>query len=143
MRKNNTILGFDFGLKRIGVAVGQTITHSANPLMILQAKNGVPNWNDIKKLIIKWGVDALIVGLPLNMDGTEQPITQCAKKFGEQLKTHFALPIYFVDERLTTVAARDEMHTHLKGVARFDRADSMSAKLIVESWFNSRNERII
>ncbi len=130
----NTILGFDFGLKRIGVAVGQMITHSANPLTVLQARNGVPNWNDIKKLIIEWGVDALIVGLPLNMDGTEQPITQRAKEFGEQLKTHFALPIYFVDERLTTVAARDIMHTQSDKRKRFDRADSMSAMLIVESW---------
>lgn len=134
--KNNVVLGFDFGLKRIGVAVGQAITQSANPLTVLNAKNGVPNWNDIKKLIDEWGADALIVGLPLNMDGTEQFITQKAREFAAGLKKHFQLPLYFSDERLTTVAAREEMHATLKGAARFDKADSVSAKLIVESWFN-------
>ena len=131
---HHIILGFDFGLKRIGVAVGQSITQSANPLVVLPAKNGIPNWHDIKKLIDEWGIDALVVGLPLNMDGTEQPITERARLFGQQLKTHFQLTVYFMDERLTTVAARDEMHAQLKGAARFDRADSMSAKLIIESW---------
>ncbi len=131
-----TVLGFDFGLKKIGIAVGQTVTKTANPLTILKAKNGVPDWTDIKKLIIEWDVDTLIVGLPLNMDGTEQFITKQAKKFGEQLKDHFQLPVIFVDERLTTVAARDEMHSTLKGAARFEKADSMSAKLIVESWLS-------
>lgn len=133
----HTVLGFDFGLKRIGVAVGQTITQTARPLTILNASQGVPNWLEIKKLILEWGADALIVGLPLNMDGTEQPITERAREFGKQLQAHCQLSVFYVDERLTTVAARDEMHTHLKGAARFDRADSMSAKLIVESWFGS------
>lgn len=133
---HNVILGFDFGLKRIGVAVGQMITQSANPLPILNANRGVPNWIEIKKLIIEWGADTLIVGLPLNMDGTQQPITKQARLFGEQLEKHFHLPVIFVDERLTTVAAREQMHSTLKGAARFDRADSMSAKLIIESWMN-------
>ena len=79
----HTILGFDFGLKRIGVAVGQTVTQSARPLTILNAKQGVPDWLEIKKLILEWGVNALIVGLPLNMDGTEQPITARAREFGQ------------------------------------------------------------
>lgn len=134
---HHIILGFDFGLKRIGVAVGQSITQSANPIKVLSAKNGVPNWVEIKKIIAEWGVDTLVVGLPLNMDATEQPITQRARDFGAQLEAQFHLPVFFVDERLTTVAARDEMHTKLKGTARFDHADSMSAKLIVESYFNS------
>lgn len=136
MHRHNIILGFDFGLKRIGVAIGQSITQSANPLVVLAAKNGVPNWVEIKKLIEEWGVDTLIVGLPLNMNGTEQPITERARLFGQQLEAQFHLPVYFVDERLTTVAARDSMHNTLKGAARFDRADSMSAKLIIESYFN-------
>lgn len=131
----HVVLGFDFGLRRIGVAVGQTITQSARPLTILNAKQGTPDWHEIKKLILEWGANALIVGLPLNMDGTEQPITERARAFGQQLQAHFQLPIYFVDERLTTVAAREEMHSQLKGAARFDHADSVSAKLIVESWF--------
>ncbi|HLB55835.1 MAG TPA: Holliday junction resolvase RuvX [Coxiellaceae bacterium] len=131
---HHIILGFDFGLKRIGVAVGQTTTRSANPLTILKADRGVPHWDEIKKLITEWGADTLIVGLPLNMDGTEQFITQQAKIFGEELKKHFKLPVIFVDERLTTIAAKDEIHSTRKGAARFERADSVSAKLILESW---------
>ena len=134
---HKVVLGFDFGLKRIGVAVGQTITGSANPLTILKANRGEPDWSLIQKLIDEWAADALVVGLPLNMDGTEQPITTKARAFAQQLEKNFYLPVYLVDERLTTVAAKDEMHTHLKGAARFDRADSISAQLIVESWMRS------
>ena len=72
------------------------------------------------------------------MDGSEQRITQYAKQFGNTLHEKFCLPIYFTDERLTTVAARDEMHTHLTGSARFEQADSVSAKIIVESWMGNK-----
>ncbi len=137
--KKNTVLGFDFGLKHIGVAVGQAITQTASPLIVLNANRGVPNWSEIKKLIIEWGADTLIVGLPLNMNGTEQPITQQAREFGEQLKKQFQLPVIFVDERLTTIAAKDEMHATRQGAARFERADSVSAKVIVERYFDSDN----
>lgn len=134
MKQIQVVLGFDFGLSKIGVAVGQLITQSANPLAILKASRGVPEWHRIQMLIEEWGVDALIVGLPLNMDGTEQPISQKARHFGEALKNRFHLPVYFCDERLTTIAARDEMHATIKGRARFENPDSVSAKLIVESW---------
>lgn len=134
---HNTILGFDFGLSKIGIAVWQTITKTARPLSIIAAKRGIPDWAAIQTLIEEWGVDALVVGLPLNMDGTEQPISVKARVFSDQLKQQFRLPVYLVDERLTTVAARDEMHTHLKGQARFAQADSVSAKLIVESWMQT------
>ena len=135
---HRSILGFDFGLSKIGLAVGQMITQSANPLIILKANRGVPDWHAIQKIIDEWGVDALVVGLPLNMNGTEQPITHKARAFGEALKKQFELPVYFSDERLTTIAARDEMHTHVKGQARFANVDSVSAKLIVESWMASQ-----
>ena len=132
------ILGFDFGLSKIGVAIGQMVTCSATPLTLLKAKRGVPDWQLINQIIKDWDADAIVIGLPLNMDGTEQYITRRAREFGEALKKQFTLPIYFSDERLTTIAARDEMHTHLKGAARFENADSVSAKLIVESWMRSQ-----
>ncbi len=132
------ILGFDFGLSKIGVAIGQMVTRSATPLTILKANRGAPDWQLIKKMIEDWDADAIVVGLPLNMDGTEQYITKRVREFAGILKKQFTLPVYFSDERLTTVAARDEMHTHLKGAARFAQADSMSAKLIVESWMQSQ-----
>lgn len=132
------VLGFDFGLKKIGVAVGQCITQSANPLNILKAQNGTPQWDLIAALIAEWGAEALIIGLPLNMDGSEQPITKRAKRFANQLHGRFKLPIFLVDERLTTIAAKDHMHTTIEGRGRFGLADSISAKLIVESWLRSQ-----
>lgn len=136
-QQHTVVLGFDFGITKIGMAVGQTITHSARPLSVLKAKNGVPDWMLIKRAINEWGVDALVVGLPLNMDGTEQPLTVRARQFAEALKQQCLLPMYLMDERLTTVAAREAMHSQLKGAARFEKADSVSAQFILESWFRS------
>lgn len=132
------VLGFDFGLKKIGVAVGQLVTQTATPLTLLKSQNGTPDWQEIEQIIIDWAIDGLIIGLPLNMDGTEQPITKQAKKFGRRLQARFHLPIYFIDERLTTVAAKDIMHTRANGKKRFEPADSISAQLIVESWLRSQ-----
>ena len=93
------LLGFDFGMKRIGVAVGQTVTKTARPLETLKAKQGVPHWEKILKLIKTWQPDALIVGIPLNMDGTPQPLTEAAEQFANELKKRFELPVYGIDER--------------------------------------------
>lgn len=140
MPKNNTlrqgiVLSFDFGMKRIGIAVGQTATQTANPLPIISAKQGVPDWQQMAKLLKTWQPIALIVGLPLNMDGTEQSITIAAKQFAEQLKERFFLPVYTVDERLTTVAARTQLfeeggYRHLKKQS----VDSVAAQLILQDW---------
>lgn len=135
---NITVLGFDFGMKHIGVAVGQTITRTANPLNSLKAVDGIPNWDDIKKLIITWNARALVIGIPLNMDGTEQPITAAAKKFGNRLEAKFRLPIHQVDERLTTVEAKQQLFDSL-GYKALEKTsiDSYSAKLILESWLQN------
>jgi putative Holliday junction resolvase len=77
---SRTALGFDFGAKNIGIAVGQDLTKTANPLTVIKAKDGKPQWEEIQDLIDQWKPDILIVGLPLNMDGTEQAMTQAAKK---------------------------------------------------------------
>ena len=79
-----TLLGFDYGLKNIGVAVGQDLTQTANPLTVIKARDGIPNWDDIEALITEWQPKLLIVGLPLNMDGTEQQMTTAARKFGNR-----------------------------------------------------------
>ena len=89
MKTINVILGFDFGLKRIGVAVGQTVTHSARGLTVLQAQDGKANDNEIAQLIQQWQPDALLVGIPLNMDGTEQSITHRARQFANELEKKF------------------------------------------------------
>jgi len=135
---NKVYLGFDFGLKRIGVAVGQTVTKTAQPLKTIHAKNGVPDWMEIKSLIDEWKPDGLIVGLPLNMDGTKQPITRAAENFVDELKNHYTLPTHIVDERLTTVAARSEVFEQ-GGYKALKKAevDTIAAQIILEEWMNN------
>lgn len=127
------LLGFDFGLKRIGVAVGQTVTQSARPLETISAKAGTPNWQIIEKLIAKWQPDALVVGKPLNMDGTLQHISIKAQAFANELKTRFNLPVYEIDERLTTKEAREQLYNQggykaLQG----GQVDRVAAQLILQ-----------
>ncbi len=143
MHEHNEIaLGFDFGLKRIGVAVGQTLTCSATPLDTLYAKNGVPEWNQIQKLIKEWQPTLLIVCIPLNMDDTEQAITHAAKQFAKELNTRFNLPISEVDERLSTKEARQQIfdaggYKALKETP----IDSIAAVIILEQWLRTHDHR--
>jgi putative Holliday junction resolvase len=139
--KPATLLGFDFGMKSIGVAVGQTITKSAKPLTTLKAKNGMPNWSLLAQLIGEWRPDALVVGIPYNMNGTDQPITQAAKEFAQNLQRRFSLPIHLVDERLTTVEARARLFGE-KGYRGMQKAavDAKAAQLILESWMAQQDE---
>ncbi|MBA3661316.1 MAG: Holliday junction resolvase RuvX [Gammaproteobacteria bacterium] len=130
------LLAFDFGMKRIGVAIGQTITQTATPLTTLTAKEGVPPWTEIAKIIKKWRPDALIVGIPLNMDGTPQSITLSARTFAENLMQTFDLPVLEMDERLTTKDAREQLFTQGGYRALQDgQVDRVAAQLILENWF--------
>lgn len=130
------LLAFDFGTKRIGVAVGQLITQTATPLATLKAKNGIPDWHEVNKLINKWRPNALIVGIPLNMDGTEQKITEHARNFAKQLAHETGLPIFETDERLTSTAAREKLFAAGGYKALQDgQVDSAAAQLILQNWF--------
>ena len=140
MPNDQTLLGFDFGLKHIGVAVGQTFTHTAQPLTSLKAEKGIPQWEEIKKLINTWQPHALVVGIPLNMDGTEQPLTHAAKKFAASLEQHFHLIVHLVDERLSSVEARAHLFEHGGYKSLQKKAiDSMAAKLILETWLSNHH----
>lgn len=137
---NQTVLGFDFGMKRIGVAVGQSITRTANPLVILSAKQGEPEWKEIEKLIQQWKPAALIVGRPLHMDGSTQSITTAAEHFANELKSRYGLPVHEVDERLSTVEARANMFE--QGGYRAlhkKRVDSVAAQVILEDWLKRQD----
>lgn len=128
-------LGFDFGYKRIGIAVGQMLTGSASPLSTLDAKLGVPNWDTIQKLVNQWTPLAMVVGLPTCIDDTEQYTTAGARGFARQLRKRFSLPVHLVDERLTTVEAR--AHLFAKGGYRKIKnteVDSIAACIILEQW---------
>lgn len=130
------LLGFDFGTKRIGVAVGQTVTKTARPLTVIPAKEGTPDWEKLNKIVETWKPDALIVGIPVNMDGSRQLLTQKAQKFSDLLKSHFNLPVFGVDERLTTRDAREEVFNQGGYRALQNRQiDAIAAQLILQTWF--------
>ena len=135
---NRSLMGFDFGTKSIGIATGQEITGSASPLTSLNANEGIPDWAQIEKLLKEWQPDLLIVGLPLNMDGTEQEMTQRARKFGQRLHGRFGFQVEFKDERLTTTDAKARLFEHggYRALGK-SRVDAVSAQLILESWMES------
>lgn len=124
-------LGFDFGTTKVGIAVGQAITKSANPLTILPIKNGMPAWQDILSIVQKWKPAALIVGLPLTAQGEPYKLTHAAKRFGEALVLHTKLPVHFIPEHLTTRAAKDATATH-----KHLLVDAKAASLILETWLS-------
>ncbi len=130
-----TVLAFDFGTKSIGVAVGQEITATASPLPALKARDGIPDWAQVETLYTQWEPDLVVVGLPLNMDGTEQDVTQRAKKFANRLHGRFRRPVETWDERLSTADAK-AMLFELGGYKKLtkDKVDSVSACVIFTSW---------
>ena len=139
MPEIKTIIGFDFGSKYIGVAVGQTSPSLAQPLTSFAVKNGDLPWKEIAQLLQVWSPDILVVGIPLNMDGSEQPITHLARDFLMGLKNRFQLPVFPVDERLTTVEARSRLFA-VGGYKALKKKsiDSIAAQLIVEMWLENR-----
>lgn len=124
-------MAFDFGMNKIGVAVGQMVTRSANPLTILKAKDGIPNWDEIGKLIKEWQPDQLIVGLPLNMDGTESEMSRLAEKFSRRLNGRLNIPCATMDERLSSFEAEQYAE-------KDEKLDAIAAKLILETWLGQQ-----
>lgn len=133
---SGTLIAFDFGTRSIGTAVGQRITGTARPLAALKAQEGTPDWNLIERLLKEWQPEAVIVGLPLNMDGTEQLLTAKARKFANRIHGRFGVKIILHDERLSTVEARAGLFEQ-GGFRALNKGkiDSASAVVILESFF--------
>lgn len=106
--RDGYVLGIDFGLKHIGIAVGQTVTQTSRGLMTLQARNGKPNWSQIDQLVAQYRPIALVVGLPLNMDGSGSDMSKRAHRFAQHVARHTLLPTYLADERLSSWAVKDD-----------------------------------
>ncbi|MFT5690867.1 MAG: putative Holliday junction resolvase [Oceanicoccus sp.] len=142
MASAKTILCFDYGTKTIGVAVGQSITNTANPLTELRAKDGIPNWSEIELIIKEWQPDLVLVGLPLNMDGSYSELTQRADKFGRRIHGRFGCPVEMVDERLSSFEAKGIIISST-GSRNFkdNRIDSLAAKIILDDWFSITREQ--
>lgn len=133
-----TVLAFDFGTRKFGIAVGQRITATAGPLPPMPSRDGIPDWAVVDTLVGEWQPQALLVGLPLNMDDTESELSRLARKFGRRLDARYRLPVFMVDERLTSRAARDllsEAGSRHKG--KLASVDSTAAVLLAEAWLES------
>jgi putative Holliday junction resolvase len=132
-----TLLGFDFGTQRTGIAVGQSITGTATALCTVNARNEQPDWDRILELIDEWQPDALVVGLPLHADGSDSEITRAARKFAQQLEGRSRLPVHIMDERLSSHAAKQLQHrdnTDSKA-----GIDAIAAMIILQNWLETEN----
>lgn len=137
-------LGFDYGSQRIGVAVGQTLTTSAQPLTTVLVKNQEPDWASISALIKEWQPQVLVVGLPIRADGYDNEITGDIRQFCEQLQNRYQLPVHTIDETLSSVAAAERIFAshilrrkHAKMIKYLEKGsiDAVAAQIILESWF--------
>ena len=134
-----TILAFDFGLRQIGVAVGNAVLGTSQPLPILSAKDGQPQWEQVAAILEEWQPDTVLVGDPLNMDGTVSELSQRARKFGNRVSGRFGLPVSMVDERLSSFAAKQQLREQgHAGNYKDQPADSVAAELILQTWLSER-----
>lgn len=130
-----TVLGFDYGTVRIGVAVGQELLKTARPLAVLQSRGQRPDWPAIERLIHEWRPGLLVVGVPRHADASAAPLTEPALRFGRRLHGRYGLPVETIDERLSSWAAGHLTATHAR-LLRDGRHDAEAAALILDSWFN-------
>lgn len=133
-----TVLAFDFGEKRIGVAVGETMLKSAHALTRIESEVNDTRFAEITKLLTEWQPKLLIVGLPTYLDGTPHRLTQLAKKFAQRLEGRFNIPIMMMDERLSSAEASQQLSS--AGIsAREQKAiiDSVAAQVILQSYFDN------
>ncbi|KAB0629242.1 Holliday junction resolvase RuvX [Acinetobacter gandensis] len=132
------IMAFDFGTQKTGMAVGQALIESANPLPLFPMKDGIPNWDNLLKIVKQYQPDLFIIGLPLNMDDSESELSTRARKFARRLRHQTNIETLMVDERLTTREARDELgHYQAQGRGKNISADSIAAALFIESWYRN------
>ena len=139
-KNHQTIIAFDYGLRQIGVAHGQTLTCSAEGISILKASDGVPNWRQIEALLLEWKPSLLLVGLPINMDGSESELSRLARKFARRLNGRFNIEVMMVDERLTSQEAKSTLRETNSDRANskidLTKIDHFAAALILQSWLD-------
>ncbi|MGB5737202.1 MAG: Holliday junction resolvase RuvX [Thiohalocapsa sp.] len=143
-----TLLGFDYGTRKIGVAVGQTVSATATPLATVVNRGQKPDWTRLEAIIRDWQPDAAVLGLPYRMDDTEEDWSERVRRFARQLEGRFGLTVHLVDERLTTIEAeRDLAAAERAGFAVSPHRrtgnggllDAYAAKLILETWLNEQH----
>ncbi len=133
----STVLGFDFGTKYIGVALGQTLTKVAKPLLSITRKNKEHDWKIIQELIEKYQPECLVVGKPLTLDGQEQKLTRLCAKFANRLRGRFNLPVFEEDERLTSMQAQAIIKDMKYRGNKKQLVDKIAAQIILQSWMDN------
>jgi putative Holliday junction resolvase len=135
-----TVLGFDFGLQRTGVALGQVDTKTATPIATLNSRHGKPDWTAISKLVSEWHPDALVVGVPLNPDGSPHEFNSLIEPFCDELYRRYGLPVYRADESLSSVEAKERLIGLRRGGRRRriakEEIDKMAAAVVLETWMS-------
>lgn len=131
------LLGFDYGLKRIGVAAGQTLTHTCQPVAHVHCRDGAPDWPHIQRIIQQWRPDALIVGIPYNSDDTAHALAPRIERFARQLHGRFHLPVHLIDERLSS----HEAGARQRGSNSRHTVDEHAAQVILETWMSEQGRR--
>ena len=132
-----TILAFDFGEKRIGIAVGETMLKVAHPLTTIDSEENNVKFTKIASIIKEWRPSLLVVGLPGHMDGEPHTLTQLSKKFAQRLEGRFNLPVLMIDERLSSAEASQNLHTAgIKGIKQKAMLDEVAAQIILQSYFD-------
>jgi putative pre-16S rRNA nuclease len=131
-----SLLGFDFGKQRIGVAVGQQVTGTATALRTLQSRDGKPDWDTISDLINEWQPDTLVVGLPLHANGEDSETSLAARKFARQLEGRYRLPVHTMNEYLSSQAARDLQLQN--GQTDKTGIDAIAAQIILQNWLETQ-----
>ena len=132
-------LGFDYGLSRIGVATGQTLTQTASPLIALSAKHGTPRWEQIQALLDEWKPDLVVVGLPLHDDGSMSEMAERAKKFGQRIHGRFGVHVEFINEYHSTREAREHLNYRGKAGDQDGKLDATAASVILERWLGEQH----
>lgn len=137
--QSGTVLAFDFGERRIGVAVGEHLIHSANPLTTINNESNEVRFTAIAALIQEWQPKLLVVGMPLSLDGSETEVTQLCKKFARRLNGRFNLPVMLVDERYSSAEASQLLNqTGIRGRAQKAMLDQVAAQTILRSYFDQQ-----
>lgn len=141
-----TIIAFDYGLRRIGVAIGNTLTSTAAPLETIGARDGEADWAAIAAILRRYGPSVCVVGVPCNMDGTETGLTPRVRAFAARLATAGNFEVVLVDERLSSHAAQDVLRArrragHLRRRVQSGEVDRMAATVLLQQWLHERVAR--
>ena len=147
IRRDGTVLGFDVGSRRIGVAVGSGFGTGARAIAVVDVHAGSPDWNEIERLRREWRPDGLIVGDPMSLDGGDQPIRKIAQAFARELRVRTNLPVVMVDERSSSIEAAqrfaDERATGRKRRRDAGALDAVAAAIIVERWLAAPQDAVV